>query len=91
MRILTAAAIPVLLVASACTATALDCARVKALNGEGRRPADIARELGITTPDVQSCLADEAETPTTRSQPAGSEMPPTLPAADSPIPRPPNQ
>ena len=90
MRILTAAAVPVFLLALACTATALDCARVKALNGEGRRPADIARELGITTPDVQSCLADEAEIPTGRGQPAG-EMPATLPAADSPIPRPPNQ
>lgn len=90
MRILTVVAVPVLLLASACTATALDCARVKALNGEGRRPADIARELGITTPDVQSCLADEAETPTGRGQRAG-EMPVTLPAADSPIPRPPNQ
>lgn len=40
---------------------ALDCARVRELASSGTRPADIARSLGITTPDVQSCLAGEAE------------------------------
>ncbi len=93
MRILTVAAVPVLLIASACTATALDCARVKALNAEGKRASDIARQLGITTPDVQSCLAGEAEeTPAPRTQqPTGSLIAPTRPSSDSPIPRPPNQ
>jgi hypothetical protein len=93
MRILTVAAVPVLLFASACTATALDCARVKALNVEGKRASDIAHQLGITTPDVQSCLAGEVdETPATRTQqPASSVNAPTLPSSDSPIPRPPGQ
>jgi len=93
MRILTAVAVPVLLLASACTATALDCARVKALNADGTRASDIARQLGITTPDVQACLAGQVEEPPkTRTQrPETSVNAPTLPSSDSPIPRPPGQ
>jgi hypothetical protein len=93
MRILTAAAVPILLLASVCTASALDCARVRTLHGEGTRASDIARQLGITTPDVQSCLAGEGdETPAPRTQqPGGSVMAPTLPSSDSSIPRPPGQ
>jgi hypothetical protein len=93
MRILTVVAVPVLLLAGAYTATALDCARVKALNAEGKRASDIARALAITTPDVQACLAGQVEdTPTTRTQrPDTAVNAPTLPSSDSPIPRPPGQ
>lgn len=93
MRILTVVAVPALLLFGACTATALDCARVKALNAEGKRASDIARQLGLTTPDVQSCLAGEVEdTPAPRAQqPAIAPIAPTLPSSDSPIPRPPGQ
>ncbi|MBI3767388.1 MAG: hypothetical protein HY271_02715 [Deltaproteobacteria bacterium] len=92
MRILTVAAVPVLLLASVCTAAALDCTRIKALAAEGTRPSDIARQLGITTPDVQACLAGEVdESPPPRSQQPVGSMAPTLPSSDSAIPRPPGQ
>jgi len=84
---------PALVLLGACTAIALDCARVKALDADGKRASDIARQLGITTPDVQSCLAGEVEetpSPGVR-QPKNSIINPTLPSSDSPIPRPPNQ
>ena len=42
---------------------ALDCARVRQLIDDGQRPADVARELGITTPDVQACLAGVVDVP----------------------------
>jgi hypothetical protein len=93
MRFLTAVAIPILVLTSTCTAMALDCARVRSLNAEGKRASDIARELSITTPDVQACLAgevDEAPAPRVK-HPAGSLIAPTLPSSDSPIPQPPNQ
>ena len=93
MRILMAVAVMFLLLASVSAAMALDCARVKALNAGGTRASDIARQLGITTPDVQSCLAGEVEetpSPGVR-QPKSSIINPTLPSSDSPIPRPPNQ
>jgi hypothetical protein len=93
MRILTAVTIPILLLASVCTANALDCARIKALQAEGKRASDIAHQLGITTPDVQSCLAGELDdAPAPRAQqPAAAPIAPTLPSSDSPIPRPPGQ
>lgn len=93
MRVLTAVAIPVFVLAGVCTASALDCARVRALNGEGKRASDIARELAITTPDVQACLAgDVEETPAPRTgRPSGSIMAPTLPSSDSPLRHPPGQ
>jgi len=93
MRIVMAAAIALLLLAPAHPALALDCARVKSMNAEGTRASDIARQLGITTPDVQSCLAGELEaTPRPGvQQPARSLINPTLPSSDSPLPRPPNQ
>ena len=93
MRVLTAAAIAVFVLTGGSTARALDCARVRALNDEGKRASDIARQLAITTPDVQACLAgDVEETPAPRTrQPSGAIMAPTLPSSDSPIPRPPGQ
>jgi hypothetical protein len=92
MRILTAAVVPVLLLASVCPAAALDCARIKALSAEGTRASDIARQLGITTPDVQACLAGEVEeSPPHKQQPTGASIGTTLPSSDSSIPRPPGQ
>ena len=93
MRIVMAAAIALLLLAGVHPALALDCARVKSMNAEGTRASDIARQLGLTTPDVQSCLAGEVEeTPRPGVQhPARSLISPTLPSSDSPLPRPPNQ
>ena len=93
MRIVMAAAVAICLLAHVHVALALDCARVKALNAEGTRASDIARQLGLTTPDVQSCLAGEVEetpAPGVR-QPTRSLINPTLPSSDSAIPRPPNQ
>ena len=93
MRILMAIAVTLPLLAHVPAAMALDCARVKAMNAEGTRASDIARQLGITTPDVQSCLAGEVEetpSPGVR-QPRGNLINPTLPSSDSAIPRPPNQ
>ncbi|TMA80113.1 MAG: hypothetical protein E6J72_09210 [Deltaproteobacteria bacterium] len=93
MRTLTIVMIPALVLAGVSTAAALDCARVKALNAEGKRASDIARALGITTPDVQACLAGEVDdTSKTRTQRPDTQVnAPTLPSSDSPIPRPPGQ
>ena len=93
MRMLTVVAVPVLVLASVAAASALDCQRVKALNAEGKRASDIARALGITTPDVQSCLAGELDDmPRTNTQrPDTQTNAPTLPSSDSPIPKPPGQ
>ncbi len=73
-------------------AEALDCERVKALQAQGKRPADIARELGITTPDVQACLAGAVEKPVTATQPGRVGLGSQLPGgSDIPVPRGPNQ
>lgn len=66
---------------------ALDCARVKELTAQGSSPADVARALGITTPDVQACLADAVEEPV-MANPAG-KLPLTTqrPVVDAPIRR----
>jgi hypothetical protein len=78
---------------SASGAQALDCARVQAMNDEGKRAADIARALGITTPEVQGCIAGElGEEKAVKPPDRGSAVvAPQLPSADSAIPRPPNQ
>ena len=91
MRIMMACAAGVLLLAAA-PAAALDCARVRALDGQGKRASEIARELGITTPDVQACLAGEPEEQSpSRERAGGLGLAPQLPASDSPLPRSPNQ
>ena len=91
MRVSMLCAAAVVLWMSGRAEAALDCARVKALHQEGKRASDIARDLGITTPEVQGCLADEIE----ERVPAGggTGLPPSrqLPAGDAAIPRPPNQ
>lgn len=92
MRTVTMWLAKVLVLAVAAEAAALDCERVRALDKEGKRASEIAREMGITTPDVQACLASErGETGW-----AGREVtiPPLAPApggADAAMPRPPNQ
>ena len=92
MRMLPVVVAPALVLLGACTAIALDCARVKALDAEGKRASEIAMQLNITTPDVQSCLAGRAEdtAPRARTQQA-IPIAPTLPSSDSPLPHPPGQ
>lgn len=76
-----------MLVTSAPTQAALDCARVKELTAQGSSPADVARTLGITTPDVQACLADAVEQPV-MANPAGKlPLSPQRPAGDGMIRR----
>ena len=81
-----------LLVLSSTPAAALDCERVKALQAQGKRPVEIARELGLTTPDVQACLAGVVERPPAPSQAGrvglGSQLSGDV---DMPVPRGPNQ
>lgn len=72
---------------SAPTQAVLDCARVKELTAQGSSPADVARTLGITTPDVQACLADAVEQPV-MANPAGKlPLSPQRPAGDGMIRR----
>jgi len=82
-----------LLVLSSTAALALDCERVKALQAQGKRPSDIARELGLTTPDVQACLAGVVvEKPASPSQAGRIGLGSRLPGdVDMPVPRGPNQ
>ncbi len=73
---------------------ALDCARVHKLHAAGKRPADIARELDLTTPEVQECIAgDEPETPAPPNVDANRLplAPEEVPANANPVPRGPNQ
>jgi hypothetical protein len=75
MRIIVASAgFAASLALAATGALAVDCTRIEKLHGEGRRPADIARELGITTPQVQECIAGEAPEDT-EARPASSGLP----------------
>ena len=69
---------------------ALDCARVKELQQQGSSPADIARALGLTTPDVQACLAGVVEEPPMASAPNKLPLAPQRPIADGPIRRAPD-
>jgi hypothetical protein len=93
MRLQTAGTAVLLVMLSARGAQALDCARVLAMHDEGKRAADIARALGITTPDVQGCIAGELGEEKAVKPPdrGGAATAPQLPTGDSPIPRPPNQ
>lgn len=69
---------------------ALDCARVKELTAQGSSPADVARTLGMTTPDVQACLADAVDEPV-MANPAGKlPLAPQRPVGDGPIRRAPD-
>ena len=90
-------AILVVLITVAMSGTAfavLDCPRVKQLHGEGQRPADIARALGVTTPEVQECMAGEVEEPAPSAASVGDSLrlaPNEIPSNENPVPRGPNQ
>jgi hypothetical protein len=72
------------------TRAGLDCARVKELKQQGTSAVEIARTLGLTTPDVQACLADVVEEPQ-MANPAGKlPLAPQRPIADGPIRRAPD-
>ncbi len=73
----------------------LDCAQVQKLHDEGQRPADIARTLGVTTPEVQECMAGEKRIePSSASAGDGIKLPLSpheIPGNINPVPRGPNQ
>jgi predicted transcriptional regulator len=90
MRMTTMMAAAMLVLASAPALATLDCARVKELSKGGARASEIARTLGITTPDVQACLADAVEEPV-MAHPAGKiPLAPQRPVADGVIRRAPD-
>ena len=71
------------------TAWSLDCARVQKLTDGGMRPAEVARELGITTPDVQACLAGVVEVPQPGER-RPQRVPFNIPGSADELRRPPN-
>jgi hypothetical protein len=77
-------------VASTSALAGLDCARVKELKSQGSSAVEIARTLGITTPDVQACLADAVEEREMASPPSKLPLAPQRPIADGPIRRAPD-
>jgi hypothetical protein len=68
----------------------LDCARVKELKQQGSSAVEIARTLGLTTPDVQACLAGVVEEPQMANPPSKLPLAPQRPIADGPIRRAPD-
>ena len=78
------------LLASTPVFAALDCARVKEMKQQGASPADIARSLGLTTPDVQACLADVVDEPSMANPPSKIPLAPQRSLADGPIRRAPS-
>ena len=72
------------------TLAGLDCARVKELKQQGTSAVEIARALGLTTPDVQACLADVVEEPEMANPPSKLPLAPQRPVADGPIRRAPD-
>ena len=73
--------------ASAPAWAGLDCARVRELSQNGSRASDIARTLGITTPDVQACLAGAVEEPPPANPSTRLPLAPQVPQGDGPIRR----
>jgi hypothetical protein len=90
MRTTTTVLLTAALAISGGPALALDCARVRELANGGTRPADIARSLGITTPDVQACLAGEVEDKPVANAAGKLPLAPQIPAGDAPIRRAPD-
>ena len=72
------------------TMAGLDCARVKELKQQGSSAVDIARTLGLTTPDVQACLADVVEEPQVANPASKLPLAPQRPVGDGPIRRAPD-
>ena len=91
MRALSVCAVALAVSVSVQAQAALDCARVRELDQEGKRASEIARTLGITTPEVQSCLAGEVEEVAPAGVKTGLPLQPQLPVGDAAVPRPPNQ
>jgi hypothetical protein len=75
------------LVMASTPAMALDCARVRELDQDGTRASDIARTLGITTPEVQACLAGVVEEPVMANPAGWLPLSPQRPTNDAPIRR----
>jgi hypothetical protein len=90
MRMTTATGLAMLLLTSTAAHAALDCAKVQELQKSGARPADIARTLGITTPDVQACLAGVVEERQMANPPSKLPLAPQRPSGDGPIRRSPD-
>ena len=90
MRTRTMAVTVILLLGSTPVFAALDCARVKEMQQQGSSPADIARTLGITTPDVQACLAGVVEEPEMARPKSNIPLAPQRPIGDGPIRRAPD-
>ncbi len=86
-----AALMGLLLMTAGGPALALDCEQVKTLAREGKRASEIARELGITTPDVQACLAGAVQQPAPRTQAGRLPLAPRLSGTEEPVRRGPNQ
>lgn len=88
MRMMTTTVMMAMLVLVAGPAGAgLDCARVKEMKQQGSSAVEIARELGITTPDVQACLAGAVDEPQ-MARPVGKlPLAPQRPVNDGPIRR----
>ncbi|MEB2284481.1 MAG: hypothetical protein OZ922_07380 [Myxococcales bacterium] len=77
----------VLVLAAAEVGAGLDCARVKEMKQQGASAVEIARALGLTTPDVQACLAGVVDEPQ-MANPAGKlPLAPQRPISDDPIRR----
>lgn len=83
-------AMAMVLLVSAPAFAALDCARVKEMKQQGASPADIARSLGLTTPDVQACLAGVVEEPAMANPASKMPLAPQRPIVDGPIRRAPD-
>ena len=87
---MTMMAVVVLVQMSPPVMAALDCARVRELSQGGARASDIARTLGLTTPDVQACLAGVVDEPV-MAHPAGKiPLAPQRPVVDGVIRRAPD-
>lgn len=86
MRVTTAMMVG-LVMTSAPVAAGLDCVRVRELSASGTRASDIARTLGITTPDVQACLAGVVEEPPPANPTTRLPLAPQVPQGDGPIRR----
>jgi hypothetical protein len=90
MRMTTTMALAMFLLTSAPALAALDCAKVEELKKSGQSPVEIARTLGLTTPDVQACLAGVVEEPTMANAPSKLPLAPQRPSGDGPIRRSPD-
>jgi hypothetical protein len=64
----------------------LDCERVREMNAQGTKASEIALALGLTTPDVQACLAGVVEEPVA-NQASKLPLAPQVPAGDTLIRR----